>query len=152
MSQAASSRLKVVLQREYATAAGTAATPTAASTTAPDGLLLLRVRAANSSGWDRTADDAGDGDQGQDVRQRLEEHLGGIRIRCEAERQRGRRAEEDRRRVGAERPPVAEDDCGERDEAAAGRHVLLERADVADRQIGTAERREDAGDDDCDVP
>src|SRR4051812_2472257 len=55
ISHAASSRLNVELTREYATAAGTATTPTTPRATASDGddALLLRVRAANSCGWDR---------------------------------------------------------------------------------------------------
>ena len=39
----------------------------------------------------------------------------------------------------------------ERDEAAAGGHVLVERADEADREVRAAERGEDARDDDRDV-
>ena len=63
----------------------------------------------------------------------------------EAERERGRAAEEECRRECAERTPVAEDHGRERDEPAPGGHVLAERAEVADRQIRAAEGREDAG-------
>ncbi len=46
------------------------------------------------------------------------------------------------------RPPLGEDQGGERDIALAGRHVLDEAGDWRDRQIGAGEAAEDAGSDD----
>src|SRR5581483_4079294 len=135
-----------------AIAPGTAATPTRPSTTATEARwLLLRVGASNGGGRGRAADDAGDGDQRQHVRERLEEDGGGVGVRREPERQRGRRTEEDRRSVCAEGAPVPEDDRGERDEAAAVRHALVEGADEPDREVCAAEGGEDAGRDDGEV-
>ena len=48
------------------------------------------------------------------------------------------------RRSGAERLPVAEDDRGQRDEAAARGHVLVERVDEPDREERAAGGREHA--------
>src|SRR4051794_28209245 len=138
--------------RDTTTAAGTTTVATRPRTTASDARwLLLDVGAANSCRWDRAADHAGDGDQRQDVRKRLEEYRRRVGVRGEAERERGRRAEEDRRRIRAERPPVPEDHGGERDEAAPVRHALVERAEEADREVGAAERGEDPRNDDRDV-
>src|SRR4051794_35265592 len=152
IAQAASSNATWVSYRATATATGIASTATRPNTTARDGRpLLLCVRAANSCGRDGAADHAGDRDEGQDVRQRLEEHGRGVGVRRETEREGRRRAEENRGCVRAEGPPVAEDDRSERDEAASRRHVLAERADEADREVRAAERRENPGDDDRDV-
>src|SRR4051812_42927718 len=134
-------------------AAGTASAPTRPRTTASDARwLLLDVGAANCCGWNRAADHTGDGDQRQDIRKRLEEYRRRVGVRGESERERCRRTEEHRRRLGAERTPVAEDDRGECDEAPAVRHVLVEGADEADREVRAAERSESPGDDDRDVP
>ena len=85
----------------------------------------------------------------EDVREHLREdvHSGdGVAIGvAEPERERRREAEEAREEERAERPPVAGDHGREGDEAAAGRHVLVESADHADRQERTARPREDTG-------
>src|SRR5436190_10429201 len=147
IAQTASRRRTPVVWRERATAAGTAATPARPSRTASEARwLLLRIRASDGGGRDRAADHAGDSDQGEHVRQGLEEHRRRVGVLGEPERERGRGAEEDRGGVRAERPPVAEDDRGEGNEAAAVRHPLVERADEADREVGAAERGEDARD------
>src|SRR4051794_16999822 len=132
--------------------AGTATTARAPSTTeicaGRFSRLLLDVRTANGCGRDRAADDAGDRDQGEDVRKRLEQGSRASRIRREPLRERAREAEEERGGEGAARPPAAEDQRRERDEAAAGGHVLVERVDEADREVGAAQRGEDPGEDD----
>src|SRR5437588_5054491 len=106
---------------------------------------LLDVRAASGGGWNRAADHAGHGDQGQDVRERLEEDGGVAPGLCEAERERGRASEQEGRGERSERTPVAEDHGRERDEPATGRHVLAERAEIADRQVRAAECRKHPG-------
>src|SRR5438093_634493 len=135
--------------RATATAAGIVRTPAMPSTTAAQALrLLLSIGPATRRGRDRPADHAGDSDQGQHVRQRTEEH-GLARPRLlEPERQRVRESEQEGGRKSTERPPVPEDERRQADEAAAGGHVLVERADVTDRQVRAAERGEHPGDDD----
>src|SRR6266404_888058 len=141
------------VRRAIAMPAGTAAKAISPRSSASDARwLLLRVRAANGGRWDRAPDHARDRDQGQDVWERLEEDGRRVGIDRKAERKRGRRAEEQRRREGAERTPVAEDQRGERDEAAAGRHVLVERPDEAHREVRTAEGRQDARERDGEIP
>src|SRR4029453_3513870 len=81
--------------------------------------LLLDVRAANGSGRSGTADHARDGDQGDDVRKRLEERRGRLRVHRQPVRDRGRQPEEERRSERAEGTPVPEDERRERDEPAA---------------------------------
>src|SRR5436309_11564317 len=113
--------------------------------------LLLLVR-ASIGGWrNGAADHACDRDQGQDVRQRLKERRVRVGPRVgvrQPERQRRREAEQERRPEGAERPPVAEDQRGERDEAPARGHVLVERADEANGQKRPTERCEHSRRDD----
>src|SRR5262249_26832986 len=141
------------------TANGSDAAPTSPNRNAVQALprtdgrtpLLLTVRTAIRSRWDRAADHAGDGDQRQDVRERLEEQRRRAAFRevgGQAGAECGRQAEEHAGRVGAEWPPVAEDDRGDRDEAAAAGNTLVEEADVPDREIHSAERRQRAGQDD----
>src|SRR3954470_6360367 len=117
--------------------------PRAASLRARALLLLVR---ASIGGWrDGAADHAGDRDQGQDVRQRLEERRVRVRPRIgvrQPERQRRREAEQERSAERAERPPVAEDERREGDEAPARGHVLVERADEADGEKRSAQRGE----------
>src|SRR3954451_88152 len=130
-------------RRETSTAAGKTSRPRTASTSAThERLLLLDVGAASGGGRGCTADDARDGDQRQHVRQRLEEHRRRRPRLLEPERECRRAAEQERRCERSERTPVTEDDRGERDEAASCRHVLAERAEVADRQVRAAERGE----------
>src|SRR5919204_5426811 len=136
-------------------AAGTAASDKSANRTANRDLslrrrlaLLLDVWTANGGGWNLAPDDTGDGDQGQDVRERLEENRprGGLRGREIGQplRQGARKAEQEGCRPGAERAPTAEDQRGERDEPAPGRHVLAERVHETEGQVDAAERREHA--------
>src|SRR5919204_980583 len=112
-----------------ATAAGSTSTPSSAKKTDANARpLLLDVWTANGSRWDRTTDDADDGDQRQQVRERLEQ----VAVRLppdmlEAELERRREAEQERGGEGAERAPVPEDERGEADEPSAGRDVLRER-------------------------
>src|SRR5262249_19138332 len=69
--------------------------------------LLLSVRATNSSGRDGAADQAGHGDDRQDVRERLEKRGGRARVDVlERVRERGREAEEERRAERSEGPPL----------------------------------------------
>src|SRR3954447_1889630 len=98
--------------------------------------LLLLVRTANRCGPDRAADHTGHRDHGQDVRERVEQRAGGgaVSVR-EPLGERAREAEQERRRRRSERPPLAEDQRGERDEAPADGHVLVEGADEADREV-----------------
>src|SRR5260370_8468805 len=104
----------------------TAATAISPSSSASDARwLLLRVRAANGGRWDRAPDDARDRDQGQDIRERLEQDGGRVGVDRKSERECCRRAEEQRRREGAERTPVAEDQPGQRDEPPPPPHVPL---------------------------
>src|SRR5207247_6820050 len=56
-----------------------------------------------------------------------------------------REAKPPRRCEGAERPPLAEDECGQSDEPAAAGDVLVERVDEAQREIDAAERGEPTG-------
>src|SRR3954451_823591 len=84
--------------------------------------LLLAVGTANRGGRDRTAGHAGEGGQGQDIRERLEEQRCRAALRevgGQAVAERAGEAEQQARRVRAEGPPVAEDDRGDRDESAA---------------------------------
>src|SRR4051812_18618122 len=135
IAQAASITPTPVVSCASPTAAGTASTATRPSSTPSDARwLLLDVRPSNGGGRYRAADHAGDRNQGQDVGERLEEHGRGVGVHGEPERECRRRAEEDRSSVRTERPPVAEDHSGERDEAATVRHVLVERADEAERE------------------
>src|ERR687887_1065558 len=130
-----------------ATAAGSAATASRPAASAPGaaGLLLL-VGTANGGGRDRAADDAGDGDQRHDVRKGVEERAVDVAVvLAEALGERRREAEEERGAEGAEGAPLAEDERGEGDVAAAGGHVLVEGVDEADREVGAAERGEHAG-------
>src|SRR5207237_738652 len=130
-----------------AIATGSAATASRpASSAAAAAGLLLRVGTANGGGRDRAADDARDGDQRQDVRKGLEERAV-VRPALdvlEPGGDRAREAEEERGPEGAERPPPAEDQRGERDEAAPGGHVLAEGVDEPDREEDASERGERA--------
>src|SRR5437870_11991197 len=100
--------------------------------------LLLDVWATNGCGWDAPADDAGDGDQGHNVREgeqqkqcggpaRRDRHVGRV-IALELVHERAREAIQHACRERPERAPVPEDQRRERDEAAAVRHLLLESA------------------------
>src|SRR3954471_3836544 len=122
-------------RRETSTATGSVSRPRSARINATHArALLLDVGAASGCRRGCTADHGGDGDQREDVRQRLEEDgRSGPRL-LEPERERRRAAEQERGGERAERTPVSEDDRGERDEPTAGRHVLAERAEVADGQ------------------
>src|SRR5262245_53771580 len=138
-------------------AAGTHATASAPSTTESrprqlGSALLLLVRATTRCRWDGTADHAGDGDDREHIWQGLEQHFGLGTVDVEAEGDRGREAEQQRRAKGAEWAPVPEDQRSEADEALAGGHVLRERAQEADRQVDPAERREHPRERDGDVP
>src|SRR5262249_39860339 len=141
------------------TANGSDAAPTSPNRNAVQALprtdgrtpLLLTVWTAIRSRRDRAADHAGDGDQRQDIRERLEEQRRRAALReigRQAVAERAREPEQQACGVGAERPPVAEDDRGDRDEPPPARQVLVEEADVADREVRAAERRECAGGDD----
>src|SRR5215210_1612902 len=110
--------------------------------------LLLLVRPSNGCRRDRSADHAGDGDQREDVRQRLEERGRIRRVDREPEGERGGEAEEECRAECAERPPVPEDQRRERDEPAAGGHVLVVGVQVPDREVGAAHGGEDPREDD----
>src|SRR5437870_3421762 len=130
-----------------ATLAGSAATASrpAASAAGAAGLLLC-VGAANGGGRDRAADDARDGDQRQDVGQGLEERAV-VRPALDVLEPGGdgaREPEQKRGSEGAERPPAAEDQRREGDEAAPCGHVLAEGVDESDREEHPSERGERA--------
>src|SRR5439155_14106505 len=120
------------------------------------GALLLLVRTSNRRGRDRAADDAGDCDQRQYVRQREQENPReevlpevprGEGVVRQPLRERAREAEQQRGAERAERAPLAEDQGGERDEATALGHVLVERVDESDREVRASERRQHPGED-----
>src|SRR5215211_9083856 len=81
--------------------------------------LLLLVRPADRGRRDRAADHARDGDQGEHVRKRREERAvaGPIFHVLESGRHGAREPEQERCTEHAERPPLAEDQSGECDEA-----------------------------------
>src|SRR5919198_5549027 len=110
----ASSRAKRCDCLATTTAAGMVRTPATPSTNPSQARrLLLSIGPATRRGRDRPADHAGDSDQGQHVRKRLDE-AGRVPPRlAEAECQRGREPEQQRRCERAERTPVAEDQGGE---------------------------------------
>jgi hypothetical protein len=87
---------------------------------------LLLVRLPVGRRRDGAPDDTGDGDQGEDVGQRLEQHGGRPRVLRQPLREGAREAEQQAGGGRAERAPVAEDHRRQRDEAAAGGHVLVE--------------------------
>src|SRR5262245_24404245 len=84
---------------------GTAATEARPKTTAPQArtfaFLLLRVGTSIRGGRDRAADHAGDRNQRQHVRERLEQRRRAVRVRGKPVRERRREAEQER---GVERP------------------------------------------------
>src|SRR3989442_1075834 len=114
IAQPASISVKRVY-RVTATAAGSVAHDRRPSRTAaqarPFLRLLLRVGTANRCRWDRTADNACDGDDRDDVRERAEEDRRRLpgRYRRELEGEGRREAEEERGAEGPERAPLAED-------------------------------------------
>src|SRR5205823_5040754 len=133
-----------------ATPAGIAATAKAPTTTPARAALLLDIRAAVGGGRRRAADHAGDGDQRQHVREDVEERRRRRRVDLQPEGDGAREAEEQRRGERARGPPVAEDHRRQRDKAPAVGHVVDERpTSEAVREVDTAERREDAGNDDA---
>src|SRR5262249_26857937 len=135
-----------------ATATGIASTASVPRTIARmrAGLLLL-IRPAVGGGRHRASDDTGDRDEGEDVRERLEQGAGAEDRRRRVDvggghRERERRREPEQAR-GAERPerlPLAEDQRREGDEPAAARHLLVERMREPDREVRPSHRREDA--------
>src|SRR5437867_7554963 len=96
--------------------------------------LLLDVRSAIGGRWDRAADEAGDRDQGEHVRNRGDQVGRDVGLPLERAGQSEPEAEEDRRCKRQAWPPFPEDDGCQCDEAAAVRHVLLERAREPDRE------------------
>src|SRR5579862_1130189 len=142
--------------QEEATATGSAATartPTAIPMY-PYAPLLFDIGATICGGRDRATDQPGDGDQGQQVRQRFEQRavrLPGLDV-LELRREGACEPEQQARAEGAERTPLAEDQCGERDESSPGGHVLGERVDEPDREEDSAHRRQPPGRDHRDVP
>ena len=60
--------------------------------------------------------------------------------------------EEERSAERADRRPATEDDRGQRDEASAGGHVVLERPRALEGQVGAGQPGEDAADDDVPIP
>src|SRR5690348_4554507 len=148
IAQAASIRLIPAVWRARRIPPGTASVPTRPSSTAIEARwLLLRIGTADGGGRNRAADHTGHGDERQGVGQRLEEN--GVRAPvgdgAEALRERGREAEEERCSERAARPPLAEDEGGERDEAATLGHVLGEGVHEADREVRPAERSKHSG-------
>src|SRR5207237_9254842 len=104
--------------RATITAAGIVRTPATPSTTAAQALrLLLSIGPATRRGRNRPADHAGDRDQGQHVRKRLKEDGRVPPLLPEPECERRREAEQQRGRERTERPPIAEDERRQADEA-----------------------------------
>src|SRR5947207_14076835 len=90
--------------------------------------LLLEVRATNGGWRNRAADDPGHGDQGQTIREGLEERAvlrPAVHV-LQLRRERARESEQQRSPESAERPPVPEDEGGQRDESPPGREVRRE--------------------------
>src|SRR5256885_2203356 len=82
--------------------------------------LLLDIRPSGGGRPDRAPDHAGDGDERQDVRERLEERAPLVAVRGrQPVGERAREAEEQRGAPRVERLPLAEDERGEADEAGA---------------------------------
>src|SRR2546423_4036738 len=128
----------------WATSTSTGIASTASSpknTAALPARLLLDIRTAGSRRADRAADHAGDRDQREQVRQRLEERAPLIAVRRrQPVGERARESEQQRRAPRRERAPLAEDERGEADEAGARGHLLVEGVHEADREIGAAHR------------
>ena len=70
----------------------------------------------------------------------LEEHGRGLASTRAGSASAAREAEQDAAKPRRRTAPVPEDERGEGDEPAARGHVLVERADEADRQVRAAER------------
>src|SRR3954447_7509437 len=140
-------------RREAATPAGTARIASAPSRTAATA-DLFDVRAAHGGGRGRPGEHPRDGDQREDGRQGLEQQLVGLpRLHlAEPLGERARKAKKERGGERADGPPAAEDQRRERDEAAAGGHVLRERVVEPNRQERAPERGEHPGDDHGHVP
>ena len=126
-------------------AAGIAASASSAEQDRPDARAFARGatasrtagqrRRAGSSGRSRRRPRSGSARTGAPGRATAAE----VEYVGQPVRERAREAEEQRRAEGAERPPVAEDQRGERDEAAPGGHVLVERSRRS-RSRGTRRR------------
>src|SRR4051812_40880895 len=113
--------------------------------------LLLDIRTAGGRGADRAPDHAGDRDQREHVRQRLEERPPLVAVRRrQPVGERTREAEEQRRTPGREWTPLAEDERSQADEAGTRGHLLVEGVHEADREVGAAHCSDCAGGDDSD--
>src|SRR6185436_2444046 len=157
IAQAASISRRWSVSSATAIAAGSEAAAMSPTTTEAGALpfaiaLPLLVRAADCRRADRAADHAHERDQCEHVRQGREQVRGDVRLPLQRDRDRAREAEEEAGREGAERVPLAEDDRGEGDVAAAGAHVLVEGAGEADREVCPTEGREHPRHDHGDVP
>src|SRR5215475_6618264 len=105
----------------------------------------LDIRFAVGRGRPDPADQAGHGNDGGDVRGHQQDVRGNRDVdRGQRGLQRVGEAEQQRRRRRAERGPAPEDHRRERDVAEAGRHVLGERPDRADGQVGAPDARDQA--------
>src|SRR5215210_6262931 len=104
-------------------AAGTAATARRPSSTAPTArqfrVLLFLVGTSIGGRRDRAADQAGDGDQGDDVRKRRDQVRRDVRLALQRDREREAESEQQGCRECEPRTPLSEDDGGKCDEAAA---------------------------------
>src|SRR2546430_15688993 len=112
----------------WATSTSTGIASTASSpknTAARPARLLLDIRTAGSRGADRAPDHAGDRDQREQVRQRLEQRAPLIAVRRrQPVRERAPESEEQRRAPRREPAPPADDARGQADEIRARGHLL----------------------------
>src|SRR5689334_3051222 len=134
------SSVRPEMYRDATTPAGIASTPSAPKKTATRAAaLLLLIRPPCGSRTDRPADHAGDRDQRQHVRQCREERPPLVAVGVgQPVGERAREPEEERCAPRRERPPLAEDERGEADEALPVRHALVERVHEAERDVCAA--------------
>src|SRR5688572_9042105 len=101
-------------------------------------IIGLVRRPAERGRRHRAADDTGERDDGEDVRDHLDELRGDQLQTLELDLQRVGRREEEAGEGDALRIPLAEDDRGERDEAAPRGHAVAELM-LIEREVRTAE-------------
>src|SRR3954452_21693572 len=104
--------------------------------------LPLDVRLAVGSRWPRAAEETNERDEREHVGQGVQQVRRDAGHRLEPVGQAAREPEEQAGPECAVCSPLAEDPRRQGDEPAPGGHVLAERADEPDREVGAAQRRE----------